>query len=386
MSRPDFAPGQTSANGVGQRVLIDASNLRTGGAVQVAASFLDELAALQQTASSTYAWLPWVDVEASPQVVANLSESTAEALGVVTASSRPSDVQIWRRRPRHDVSFTIFGPAYGRPRARRTIVGFADGTSLFDVPAGLPTPRGRDAVTTGVRKRVSRQLFRRADHVIVEAPHVSTALQQRWHIPSERISVVPNCVNAAFHRPVTPVPPQQRDGWCYVTRGYPHKNLALLGQIGEQLHADGITDVRFTVTLTDAEWDALDESVRAHCRNVGPQRVDQLPQLYARSEGSVFCSLLESFSVTPLEALTSGTPLVASDRAFVRDVCADAAWYADPTSPVEWARAIRQVRQDAELRDRMVTRGREIAAAAPDARDRATAYLRIIDEQLATLR
>ena len=67
------------------RVLVDASNLRAGGGVQVAGSFLDELARFSDDAFlvSRYPWIETVDVEATPEVIANLAPDTAQRLGVV---------------------------------------------------------------------------------------------------------------------------------------------------------------------------------------------------------------------------------------------------------------------------------------------------------------
>lgn len=366
------------------RVLIDAANLHSGGGLQVASSFLDELAGLLNDPATVerYPWVTDVDVEATPEVLANLLPGTAEKLTPTSTSRGSLDRDAWTTKPTHDVSFTVFGPMYGRRRGRHQIVGMADVTSIYSVPetsTGQSTPTR--ALRT-VRRAASRALFTRADSLVVEAPHVRDQLEKAWGYPPERVHVVSNCVNAIFtaDRPR----PTERSGWIFVTRAYPHKNLALLGRIGEELARRGVTDLRFKVTLTDAEWDALDETTRRHCDNLGARRVEELPELYAACEGSVFPSLLECFSAAPLEALFSDLPLVASDRAFVRDVCGDAAVYVDPRDPVAWADALLAVRSDAELRDRLARERRAVTSDLPDARDRALAYLDLIDQALSS--
>jgi glycosyltransferase involved in cell wall biosynthesis len=87
--------------------------------------------------------------------------------------------------------------------------------------------------------------------------------------------------------------------------------------------------------------------------------------------------LFETFSVTPVEALVTGTPLVASDRDFVRDVCGDAPWYAEPTDPDALANALAEALSvDAPAR---IERGKMQARSLPNARSRATSYLALID-------
>lgn len=353
--------------------------------MQVACSFIDELAGFLDDPAlvARYPWLTTIDVEATPEVLANLSAGTADRLGVAQTSRGSLDKDAWTTKPTHDVSFTVFGPSYGRARGRREIVGMADVTSIYSVPE---TREGYGFVggqLRRVRRLASRALFTRADELVVEAPHVRTQLERQWNYPPERVHVVPNCVNAVFDRPVDA--PAQRSGWIFVTRSYPHKNIALLGQIGEELHRRGVDDVRFLLTLTDEEWQALDESTRRHCDNLGAKRIDELPEIYAACEGSVFPSLLECFSAAPLEAMFSGLPLVASDRDFVKDVCGDAALYADPRVASEWADAIISIREDPEVRERLVRNGRDVIAHASNAHARALAYVDLIDRNTASL-
>ncbi len=368
------------------RVLIDLSNLRRGGGLQVGASFLDEVVRLRadDRALACWPWLATVDVEASDEVMANLARDPGDlSLRVGTVSPRRQ--VSGRARPRgYDVSFLLFGPDYGARRARRRVVGFADVTSLF------PELAQTDGLAARVRHRgrtaVSRVCFRRADVVVVEAAHVADELTRRWGVPPDRIRVVPNAPNGVFADPAAWAPVDVPDDGlprlCYPTRAYPHKNLAVLGPAAARLRSAHGLEVRFVLTLTDEEWQALDEATRRTSVNVGPLAIAQLPTLYQACDGAVFTSLLESFSVTPLEAMATGTPLVASDRRFVRDVVEDSAWYFEPTRPDDLAEALARMLTSPERRREMSEAGREIAAGWPDAHDRAVQYLGLVAGEL----
>lgn len=369
------------------RVLINAANLRTGGALQVAASFLDELVALQADAGAvgSYPWLAdGLEVVASPQVLENCAPGTLSRLPH-TVRSATLDLRA-PARGRYDVSFTIFGPEYVPINARRRIVGFADGTSLH--PEFLPKAAGAARGRQIARLTASRASFRTTGHVVVEAPHVARDLERRWGIPGKRISVIPNSYNAIFDQPDAWEPvawPEAEAGTadvCYVTRATPHKNMDILGPVGDIMLERG-TPVRFVLTLTDAEWEGLSESTRRHSVTLGAVSVQQLPNVYAASSASIFPSLLESSSVMPVEALVTGTPLVASDRPFVRDSVGDVAWYADPLDPASLADALGDALAATPENAERVERGRLLARSLPDAAARACAYVELIQRMLA---
>lgn len=362
------------------RVLIDASNLRVGGGVQVAASFLGELDALREDPPlvSQYPWLKNITIEISSVVAQNLKEEIKERLPISVQDSRTKKLFAGEK---YDLCFTVFGPTYGAPRAKINVAGFADGTSLW---TGHPQSASQTSLPLRAksiaRRAISREWFRRMDRIVVEGGHVRRDLHKLWGIDSNRIDIANNCVNQEILSSHTP-PSQEKHGFCYVTRNYPHKNLRLLGQIGKYLESQGVTDVFFTLTLTEMEWKELDSDTRYYCTNMGPVLVNQVREIYEASEGAVFPSLLESSSASPLEALATGTPLVASDREFVREMCYDAPIYADPLDPEAWGKALLQAR-DPRIRTERVRRGYEVFESAATSRDRAIQYIDTMDQAL----
>jgi glycosyltransferase involved in cell wall biosynthesis len=370
-------------------VLIDASNLRSGGAVQVAASFLDELDALRSD-SDAVARFPWIvnniEIRLSDAVRSNMSSATVNL---------PAEDRTWHDRRswttphrRFDVSFQVFGPEYSRRRARVRIVGFADGVSLFALPAQIRHRSRTQEVRWTARAAVSKFLFRAADVVIVEAAHVRETLITKWGISRAKILIVPNVVNQVFRNDsdwsyVSLPPGSPYPKICYVTRAYAHKNIDFLGEVGLVLTRLFGIEVRFLLTLDQEEWASRSETLKRYALNLGPLVIAQVPSVYKQSTIAIFPSLLESLSVSPLEALACGCALAASDRAFVRDVIGEgAALYFDPHEPEEAASQLARLLGSRELRERLIRNGRNIAHKWPTARDRAWSYLEIIDSAL----
>jgi glycosyltransferase involved in cell wall biosynthesis len=357
----------------------------------VAASLLDELAAasFDVELSRRFPWLDGMTVEATPLVLRNM-----------TSTERRWDLEIvdrtWRAgRPRpsrtkiYDVEFTLFGPVYYPKRSTIRISGFADGTSLRpDLLGG--TSRGIDSWRRALRRRYSRLYFSHSDVIVAEAEHVRDSLQSAWDIPAERIRVIPNVVNGLFHEPTqwrTLEFMTQSDEFyvCYIARGYPHKNIDLLGAVGASLADDHGIRAKFVLTLTEQEWLSQSVQVRQHCVNVGPIDVAQAPQLYLKCDAAIFPSLLESFSASPLEALTMGCPLIASRRPFVSEFVGDAAEYFDPSDPIEAAAVLARLLMSPTHRAALIKRGFEQAKGFARSDERALAYLELIDECIASL-
>lgn len=365
------------------RVLIDTSNLRAGGGLQVGSSLVDELAVLARDGLAPWSWFGSLKVEASKEVVENCVQDLSRLDVDVVVGTPLRRLSRGPTRRKYDVSFTVFGPEYSFRRARRRIVGFADVTSLRPEFAQTGASLGT-RVRHAVRRRASRFLFRRADCLVVEAGHVADDLAERWGVSAGQVSIVPNVVNGAFAKrpPRLELPETSLATFCYPTRAYPHKNLGVLGAAAAYLKEASGAEVRFVLTLTPEEWRALSPETRLCSFNVGPLRVAQMPALYRACTGTVFPSLNECFSVTPLEALACRSPLVGSDRPFVREIAGPAARYFDPASPRSLAEAISDVLTDTLATQRRRDVGERIVAAWPDSADRARAYLDLIDEEL----
>lgn len=91
------------------------------------------------------------------------------------------------------------------------------------------------------------------------------------------------------------------------------------------------------------------------------ERTD-MPALYSGAVALTFPSLYEGFGLPPLEAMSCGTPVIASTATSVPEVVGYGGILLDPHSPAAWADAVQRVMSDPGLRAELHRKGLERAS------------------------
>ncbi len=100
-----------------------------------------------------------------------------------------------------------------------------------------------------------------------------------------------------------------------------------------------------------------------HCvRFLGFVPFDTLRVFHELATAFVFPSLYEGFGLPPLEAMASGTPVIASSVSSLPEVVGGAAVLVNPENVFDIARGITEVLMDDKLRQGLVLKGRRQAA------------------------
>jgi len=207
---------------------------------------------------------------------------------------------------------------------------------------------------------VVRPTVRRARALLTVSEFARAELSSRLGVPSSRWTVVPPGVDALFRPPTAEERLQLRARLALPPRYLlavgnpkPHKNLALLARIATRLPVplvllagDGVSRVFPTPTRVLPEVDE-----------------DQLPALYGGAEALLLPSLHEGFGLPALEAMATGTPVLAARAGSLPEVTGGAAELLDPEDPEAWVRATNALVRDPRLRSRWVSAGRERARA-----------------------
>jgi glycosyltransferase involved in cell wall biosynthesis len=363
-------------------LLINASNLHSGGGVQVATSVIFELTQIPKLPLPLTVW-------ASDEVDANLrkigcdltalpSYEVVNSHGVTLMISR-----LHRRLQNFEVVFTIFGPLYVWGLRGVNIVGFAQAWIIY--------PDNEIDAAMGWRKRGFNRLkfklqsvfFKHADQLVVELEHVRTGLLDKGIGNVSTLHVVRNSLSALYLAPESfqPVNLPATDADIklgFVGRNYAHKNSTIFPRIINILRQEYDMNASIYVTFTDEEWSECSAEFRELVINVGPLFASQCPTFYKSMDGVVFPSLLECFSATPLEAMAMEKPLFASDRLFNRDICHEHAHYFDPLLPASAAQVIAKLFLNGGPNPKALSAARKHAINFSNPKQRTEQYLSLL--------
>lgn len=371
------------------KILINASNLHVGGGVQVAASFIEELAAIVSTDAALGAQ---ISIFASTEVFNNLPSGFIDrhdfctikifdvhGLGILTSPHRNEYVGF-------DVCFTVFGPMYLDLKNCYRICGFAQPWIVYPDNPVYARLDYKQYFANKIRFFAQAFYYRRNDCLVVELDHVKNALIRQGMCKGEAIAVVENSFSSVFLDP----PRWQAIDFDYsslrpgaiilgfVGRGYVHKNLVVLGEVSKILKNQYGLNCDFIFTLNQQEMREHGFAERDGFHTVGKITAAQCPEFYTHVDGLIFPSLLECFSATPLEAMIMRKPVLASDREFVRDVCKEHAFYFDPLNAKDIASVIAKTFTNRDRIGQVVSTAYAHVLNLPTAKNRAKRYLDLI--------
>jgi alpha-1,3-rhamnosyl/mannosyltransferase len=241
------------------------------------------------------------------------------------------------------------------------------------------TPRQRREF----RHVVSRAV-RGAAHVITPSRATRDELSTEFHVPLERITVIPWAPDAWIGRADRATDAVQRE--VRARYGLDRKWLLHFAGSRKRKNAAGVIHAlaylpvelrhRYQVLLVGcasatraAELEALAGrlGVSSSVRIVGFVPHEDLPELLRGAAALLMPSHCEGFGLPILDAFVCGVPVLTSNCSSMPEVAGDAAVYCDPQCPASIASGIEQVlREDVAtaLREKGLARGRQFSWAA----------------------
>lgn len=128
-------------------------------------------------------------------------------------------------------------------------------------------------------------------------------------------------------------------------------------RIRERNHRDNLQ-----LLVTGDGWDqGTDQKVRKRdsVQFLGHVLDEELVLLMSEAELFLFPSLYEGFGLPPLEAMATGTPVVASSSSCLPEILGDAVLYAEPDDQDDWLGTIDRVLKNESLREELSEKGEQ---------------------------
>jgi len=366
------------------RLIINASNLRGGGALQVASTFIEGLKSFGQ--NDYFLFLPPALSESikEKEFTKNFVFYRVDNPSIVPFFNRVSDqLSLLESQIRPDCVFSLFGPTYWIPKSHH-VMGFANGLYLYgDLPYIKELPFF-ERLALNFKKNYHRMLLKNnADSYVVQTDDMKTRFAEFIDTSQDKISVVYGSYHPVFSNSINNInllPSKESDEFWFVTISsyYPHKNLDIINEIVDILSVNDIgIRIKFILTLPHDIFIKKFNCNSSLILNVGPIDLKDCPYLYSKSDALFLPTLVESFTASYPEAMIMKKPILTSDYQFAKTVCKDSALYFDPYNINDVMSKIIQITTDKDLYKEMVNKGVIRVRSMPTFLDMTKKYLDI---------
>jgi len=222
-------------------------------------------------------------------------------------------------------------------------------------------------------RHVLKTVARKAQKIIVVSENTKKDLQELFKVPSDKIQVIYNGVNPEFAEPSKTKKADlmkklglQKPYFLYTGVWRNHKNIVgmikafatLNEELGNQynLVITGRHNPSYHEIPDTVKTMKLEEDVHL----VGLVDEEDLRGLYQHALAYVFPSYYEGFGLPPLEAMQCGTPVTASNKSAIPEICGEGnALFFDPYDIADMKEKMKTIATDPSVRQRLVNRGFE---------------------------
>ena len=217
-----------------------------------------------------------------------------------------------------------------------------------------------------LRKSLVRTSISKAHGIISPSSHLAREIEQRFHVPAERIHTVRHGINPAYQtapqddRILDQLNLRGRPYFLYPASLWPYKNHMTLIQACRELTGESKkASIVFAGhgTATNATYKtrlgkAITEvSPPTRIILTGELEARQLSALYSNASATLFPSTCESFGNPIVEAMSQGCPIVTSNRDALPEIVDSGGIILDPFDVHAWAREMSRLVNDPEYHD-----------------------------------
>jgi glycosyltransferase involved in cell wall biosynthesis len=364
------------------KILIDMSPLKSGGGVQLAYNFLDELTHAEIGSNELYLLVPeggFEDYYSHPKISKIISAPHSKIKRTIFESITLPQILV---KEKIKTIFTFFGSGLPHPRFIKSVVGVAYPTICYpDSPFWNYLPLKAKYKTALINYYRIKRLSK-ANIIFVETEIMKKRLMKILPINEKNIFLVPPSPSNYLEAQTLQTSAERRV--LLLSGNSPQKNLWRLYAIAVELKKMNFA-LKFLVSVSERDWrsslkeEGIDGNLlKEYFEFIGVIHQKDISKAYANVDVLLMLSDLESFSNNHMEAWKVGVPQIVSDRDFARAICRDSAVYIEPHSPQETARTLAEVLNDNQLRQQLVERGKVYLQELPSQKERMQMILKLI--------
>lgn len=362
--------------------LINASNLKNGGGLQVARSICNGVGKYEQHRFLVVLSSYINDTGMSSIRNARLYRYDIQQNLKTVLLGRDNFLDNLVHQENVDAVLTIFGPSLWRPCVPH-LCGFARAQLLLK-----DSPYYRHL---SWKERIVYKIwawgFRRSSKTFyTENKYISEMLPRLTK--GAKVYTVTNYYNQVFDQPEqwqrnVKLPMFEGVTMLTVSSTASHKNLKIMIPVSEYLERQH-SDFHFRFVLT-CQPEALNvpEYLKRHFVFVGKVDVAECPNLYEQADIMFMPTLLECFTATYPEAMRMEVPIVTTDLEFARGLCGDAACYYSAIDAAAAAEAIYKVATDKDYAQQLTEAGKKQLLTYDNYEQRADKLIGILEEMAA---
>ena len=368
-------------------ILINASNLKKGGGLQVADSVC---CCLQHYLQHNFVVVLSGSLEKTIDKIEFFSNATIIRYNLpkkirTILTGHDSFLDRLVRERKIDVVLTIFGPSLWIPKVLH-ISGFARAQCLLlDSPYYKIMDR-KIFIKSYIQQKVWMWAFKRcADIYFTENEFISIRLQNV--LKKQKVYTITNYYNQIY---------DDKEAWTRnvilpsfdgitlltISANYPHKNLPIIVPTARYLHIKYPNfKFRFILTITKEQLGIEIGDIEQDIIFLGGVSLNDCPYLYEQSDIVFSPTLMECFSAVYPEAMRMHKPIITTDLDVSRSLCGEAALYYDALSPEAFGEAIYQLAHDEVLRNDLIAKGDLQLKTYDNYEERTRKLIQIVEEE-----
>lgn len=350
-------------------ILLNASNLKKGGGIQVGDSLCCSLNKYHQhkfiVVCSSFMKSTLDRISDYSNVVSYEYTMTYKS-PFLLMFGRDKFMDDLVERYNVDCVLSVFGPVVWVPKCAH-VSGFARPHLVIPESPYYSRFSRKELLIEKFRNIILKICFERTAKVyFTENPFISQRLEKL--IPSAKVFTVTNFYNQIFDHPEqwkqVVLPEFDGTPLLTVSAAYPHKNMEIavdVAKILKEEHPEFKFRFVYTINQNDLniESNGVNEKLLAeHFVFTGKVDISQCPSLYSQADIEFMPTLLECFTATYPEAMRMNLPIITTDVEFARGLCKDAAVYYKPLSAKDAADTIYNVATNKVLMNELINNGK----------------------------